>query len=214
MTTTLPDVLPSIGYAAPPRFHPAIWPITTHSDDEGRLCIGEVPLTNIADEFRTPCYVIDEADFRGRVRRYRAALPNTEVVYAGKSLLSIAVARWAREEGLGVDVCSAGELAAVLAAGVEKARIIMHGNAKSQDESRAAVRNGVGRIVLDSCSEITDLATRIQHNATDPEAHRGAQLVLRLRVAVHDDARFFYAAGQRDGQFTGRADVDAEPFFA
>jgi diaminopimelate decarboxylase len=158
MTTTLPDLLPSIGYAAPPRFHPAIWPITTHSDDEGRLCIGEVPLTDIADEFRTPCYVIDEADFRGRARRYRKALPNTEVVYAGKSLLSIAVARWAREEGLGVDVCSAGELAAVLAAGVEKARIIMHGNAKSQDELRAAVRNGVGRIVLDSRSEITDLA--------------------------------------------------------
>jgi diaminopimelate decarboxylase len=158
MTTTLPDVLPSIGYAAPPRFHPAIWPLTTHSDDEGRLCIGEVPLTDIADEFRTPTYVIDEADFRGRARRYRAALPHTEVVYAGKSLLSMAVARWTREEGLGVDVCSAGELATVLAGGVEKARIIMHGNAKSQDELRAAVRNGVGRIVLDSCSEITDLA--------------------------------------------------------
>ena len=74
MTTTLPDVLPSIGYAAPPRFHPAIWPMTTHSDDEGRLCIGEVPLTDIADEFRTPTYVIDEADFRSRARRYRTAL--------------------------------------------------------------------------------------------------------------------------------------------
>ncbi|MBV9722766.1 MAG: diaminopimelate decarboxylase, partial [Mycobacterium sp.] len=114
MTTTLPDVLPSIGYAAPPRFHPAIWPLTTHSDDEGRLCIGEVPLTEIADEFRTPTYVIDETDFRGRARRYRTALRdalNIEVIYAGKSLLTIAVARWLREEGLGVDVCSAGELA-------------------------------------------------------------------------------------------------------
>jgi diaminopimelate decarboxylase len=158
MTTTLPDVLPSIGYAAPPRFHPAIWPLTTHSDDEGRLCIGEVPLTDIADEFRTPTYVIDEADFRCRAHRYRTALRNTEVVYAGKSLLTIAVARWARDEGLGVDVCSAGELAIALAGGVAKARIIMHGNAKSQDELRAAVRFGIGRIVLDSCIEITDLA--------------------------------------------------------
>ena len=158
MTTTLPDILPSIGYAAPPRFHPAIWPLTTHSDDEGRLCIGEVPLTDIADEFRTPAYVIDEADFRSRARRYRTALRNTEVVYAGKSLLTIAVARWAREEGLGVDVCSAGELATALAGGVEKAHIVMHGNAKSHDELRTAVRNGVGRIVLDSCVEITDLA--------------------------------------------------------
>jgi diaminopimelate decarboxylase len=158
MTTTLPEVLPSIGYAAPPRFHPAIWPLTTHSDDEGRLCIGEVPLTEIADEFRTPTYVIDEADFRHRARHYHTALRDAEVVYAGKSLLTIAVARWLREEGLGVDVCSAGELAIALAGGVEKARIIMHGNAKSQDELRAAVRFGVGRIVLDSCTEITDLA--------------------------------------------------------
>jgi diaminopimelate decarboxylase len=158
MTTTLPDVLPSIGYAASPRFHPAIWPLTTHSDEEGRLCIGEVPLTEIADEFRTPTYVIDETDFRQRARRYRTALRDAEVVYAGKSLLTIAVARWLREEGLGVDVCSAGELATALAGGVEKARIIMHGNAKSHDELRAAVRFGVGRIVLDSCTEITDLA--------------------------------------------------------
>jgi diaminopimelate decarboxylase len=161
MTMTLTDVLPSIGYAAPPRFHPAIWPRTAHADEEGRLCIGEVPLAEIADEFRTPAYVIDEADFRYRARCYRARLRgarNTEVVYAGKSLLTIAVARWAREEGLGIDVCSAGELALALAGGVKPAHIVMHGNVKSHDELRAAVRVGVGRIVLDSCIEIADLA--------------------------------------------------------
>jgi diaminopimelate decarboxylase len=155
---TLPDILPSIGYAAPPRFHPAIWPLTSHSDDEGRLCVGDVPLTEVADEFRTPTYVIDEADFRARARRYRKALRHAEVVYAGKSLLTIAVARWAREEGLGIDVSSVGELTAAIMAGVQPAHIVMHGNAKSLDELRAAVRVGVGRIVLDSCSEIVDLA--------------------------------------------------------
>jgi diaminopimelate decarboxylase len=155
---TLPDILPSIGYAAPPRFHPAIWPLTSHSDDEGRLCVGDVPLTEVADEFRTPTYVIDEADFRARARRYRKALRHAEVVYAGKSLLTIAVARWAREEGLGIDVCSVGELTAAIMAGVQPTHIVMHGNAKSPDELRAAVRVGVGRIVLDSCSEIVDLA--------------------------------------------------------
>ncbi|MCV7399658.1 diaminopimelate decarboxylase [Mycobacterium fragae] len=152
------DVLPSLGYAAPPRFHPAVWPLTTHSDEEGRLCIGDVPLTDIADEFRTPTYVIDEADFRYRARRYRTALRDAEIVYAGKSLLTVAVARWAREEGLAVDVCSAGELAIALVAGVEPGRIVMHGNAKSHDELRAAVRVGVGRVVLDSCIEIAYLA--------------------------------------------------------
>lgn len=158
MTTTLVDVLPCIGYAAPPRFHPAVWPLSTHSDEEGRLCIGEVPLTDIADEFRTPTYVIDEADFRQRARRYRRALRDAEVVYAGKSLLTIAIARWAREEGLGVDVCSAGELATAVAGGVPPSRIVMHGNAKPIDELRAAVRVGVGRIVVDSCNEIAYLA--------------------------------------------------------
>ena len=158
---TLLDVLPSIGRAAPQRLDPAIWPVTAHSDEEGRLCVGAVPLTDIADEFHTPTYVIDETDFRRRARRYRKALRSAdgfEVVYAGKSLLTTAVARWAREEGLGIDVCSAGELATALAAGVDPARVVMHGNAKSPDELRDAVRVGVGRIVLDSCMEIAYLA--------------------------------------------------------
>jgi len=155
---TLLDILPSLGQAAPPRFDPAIWPITTHPDEEGRLCVGGVPLADIADEFHTPAYVIDENDFRHRARRYRKALRGIQVVYAGKSLLTTAVARWTREEGLGVDVCSSGELAVALAGGVDPARIVMHGNAKSPDELREAARAGVGRIVLDSCVEIAYLA--------------------------------------------------------
>ncbi|OMC56618.1 diaminopimelate decarboxylase [Mycobacterium sp. IS-836] len=155
---TLIDILPSLGQAAPVRFDPAIWPFTTRSDEEGRLCVGGVALTDIADEFHTPAYVIDETDFRHRARRYRKALRGVEVVYAGKSLLTTAVARWAREEGLGIDVCSGGELAVALGGGVDPARIVMHGNAKSPDELREAVRVGVGRIVLDSAMEIAYLA--------------------------------------------------------
>lgn len=155
---TLLEILPSIGQAAHRRFDSAIWPVTTHSDEEGRLCVGGVPLADIADEFHTPTYVVDETDFRRRARGYRKALRGVEVVYAGKSLLTTAVARWAREEGLGVDVCSSGELAVALAGGVDPARIVMHGNAKSPDELRDAVRAGVGRIVLDSFIEIAYLA--------------------------------------------------------
>jgi diaminopimelate decarboxylase len=155
---TLLDILPSLGQAAPRRFDSSIWPVTAHSDEEGRLCVGGVPLADIADEFGTPTYVFDEADFRHRARRYRRVLRGTDVVYAGKSLLTTAVARWAREEGLGVDVCSTGELAVALAGGVDPARVVAHGNAKSPDELREAVRVGVGRIVLDSCIEIAYLA--------------------------------------------------------
>ena len=128
---TLLEMLPSLRRAANPRIDRAIWPLTTSVDEVGRLCVGGVPLTEVADEFRTPTYVLDEADFRHRVRRYRSALPGVDVVYAGKSLLTVAVARWVAEEGLGLDVCSGGELATALAGGVDPARIIMHGNAKT-----------------------------------------------------------------------------------
>ena len=82
-----------------------------------------------------------------------AGAGDTEVVYAGKSLLTTAVARWAREEGLGIDVCSTGELATALSGGLDPARIVVHGNAKSPEELREAVRVGVGRVVVDSRSE-------------------------------------------------------------
>jgi diaminopimelate decarboxylase len=154
---TLLDMLPSIGKAAARRFDPAIWPMTTYSDDKGRLWLGDVPLTDIADEFGTP-YVVDENAFRHRARHYRKRLRDVAVVYAGKSLLSTAVARWAHEEGLGIDVCSPAELAVALAGGMNPARIVMHGNAKSPEELRNAVAVGVGRIVVDSDIEIAYLA--------------------------------------------------------
>src|SRR6476620_9419785 len=107
---TLLDYLPSLHNAAASRIDPAIWPLTTSVDDLGRLCVGDVPLTDIADEFRTPTYVLDESDFRRRLQSYRTALRDVEIRYAAKSLLTTDVARWVAE-GAGVDVSSAGELA-------------------------------------------------------------------------------------------------------
>jgi diaminopimelate decarboxylase len=141
---TLLDILPSLRKAAPGRFDHAIWPASATADDQGRR--------------RTPAYVIDEADFRRRARRCRKALRGVEVLYAGTSPLTTSVARWAHEEGLGVDVRSAGELAAALTGGVKPSRIVMHGSANSPDELRGAVGVGVGRIVVDSFIEIAYLA--------------------------------------------------------
>jgi diaminopimelate decarboxylase len=78
-------ILPSLRHAVPPGIDRAIWPLTSHVDALGRLCVGGVPLTEVADEFSTPTYVIDEADFRRRIRRYRAALPEVRLVHAGKA---------------------------------------------------------------------------------------------------------------------------------
>jgi len=158
---TLLDFIPSLQHAAPSRIDPAVWPITARVDECGRLCVGGVPLPDVADEFGTPAYVIDENDFRRRARRYRTVLRDAEIVYAGKPLLTTAVARWVREEGLGLGVCSSGELATALVGGVDPARIIMHGNVKTPGELREAAAVGVGRIVVDSSTEIALLACEV-----------------------------------------------------
>jgi diaminopimelate decarboxylase len=201
---TLLDIVPSANCAAHPRIDPAIWPMTTKVDAEGRLCVGDVPLTAIADEFHTPAYVIDENDFRHRARRYRTALgdrrsgcdtdayPAAEIVYAGKSLLTTAVARWVSEEGLGLYVCSGGELATALAVRVDPARIIMHGNAKSPDELREAAAAGVGRIVVDSGIEITFLAAH---------ACRPQQVLLRVIPEIEFQGQPAVPAGVADQKF-------------
>jgi diaminopimelate decarboxylase len=172
---TLLDHVPSLRRAATPRIDARVWPLTAAVDDLGRLCVGDVPLPEIADEFRTPAYVLDEADFRTRVRTYRAALPGVAIVYAAEALLCTGVARWATEEGAGLDVSSAGELATALAAGVDPARIVMHGNAKPLDELRDAAVLGVGRIVVDSLMDIAYLSC---------EAHKPQRVLVRVTPDV------------------------------
>ena len=155
---TLFEILPSLRQAVTPRIDRAIWPLTTRVDELGRLCVGEVALTEVADEFGTPTYVIDEADFRHRVRRYRATLLEARLVYAGRALLTTAVARWVAEEGGGLGVCSRGELATALIAGVDPNQIVVHGMATTPGELCNAANAGVGRIVVDSPTEVAYLA--------------------------------------------------------
>ena len=159
---TLFEILPSLRRAATPRIDRAIWPLTTQVDELGRLCVGEMALTEVADEFGTPTYVIDEADFRHRIRRYRAALPEARFVYAGKALLTTAIAQWVAEEGSGLGVCSHGELATALIAGVDPNQIVVHGMATTPGELRKAANAGVGRIVVDSPTEVAFLAAGVR----------------------------------------------------
>jgi diaminopimelate decarboxylase len=122
------------------------------------ILVGGVGLSQLAARFATPLYVLDEAEVRERCRAYRRALPEAEVHYAAKAFLCGAVAEWIEQEGLGLDVCSGGELELAVTCGFPAERIILHGNAKSPEELAAAVRLGVGRIVVDSFPEIARLA--------------------------------------------------------
>ncbi|WP_227999125.1 diaminopimelate decarboxylase [Nocardia australiensis] len=155
---TLLEIFPSLRSGIPSRLDSAVWPRDTHYDGDGRITLGGVALADIADQYGTATYVLDENEVRARCRAYRKAFPEAEIIYAGKALLVRAVAEWVTQEGLSVDVCSAGELTIALAAGVDPARIILHGNGKSYDELNAALHCGVGRIVVDSLTEITLLS--------------------------------------------------------
>ncbi|WP_328793066.1 MULTISPECIES: diaminopimelate decarboxylase [unclassified Streptomyces] len=141
----------------------SIWPASTTPLPHGGLAVGGVPLTEIADRFDTPAYVLDEGEVRGRCRTYRDAFPDADVLYAAKAFLSRAMVRWVQEEGLGLDVCSAGELELAVTSGFPPERIVLHGNAKSPRDLEAALRLGVGRIVIDSPSEIARIAAADGH---------------------------------------------------
>jgi diaminopimelate decarboxylase len=159
---TLVELLPSPRQEVAPHLDRAIWPLSSDVDELGRLCVGGVAATELAAEFGTPTYVVDEEDFRARIRRYRAALPGVEVIYAGRALLSAAVAGWAAAEGAGVEVCSGGELATALTGEVPPSKIILNGNAKTAGELDDAVAAGVGRVVIDTPNEIALLAGRVR----------------------------------------------------
>ncbi|MEU6448546.1 diaminopimelate decarboxylase [Streptomyces sp. NPDC046979] len=145
----------------------SVWPASTTDPAHGDLSVGGVPLTRIADRFGTPVYVLDEAEVRERCRTYRHAFPDAEIHYAAKAFLCRAMAHWMDEEGLGLDVCSAGELELAVTTGFPPERIVLHGNAKSPRDLDAALRLGVGRIVIDSPSEIARLAA-----AVGPDGHQ------------------------------------------
>ncbi|WP_327381710.1 MULTISPECIES: diaminopimelate decarboxylase [unclassified Streptomyces] len=139
----------------------SVWPSSATPLPHGGLAVGGVPLSEIADRFDTPTYVLDEGEVRGRCRTYRDAFPDADVLYAAKAFLSRAMIRWVQEEGLDLDVCSAGELELAVTAGFPPERIVLHGNAKSPQDLAAALRLGVGRIVIDSPSEIARIAAAV-----------------------------------------------------
>ena len=94
-----------------------LWPRTARLEADGDVSIGGMRLSALAAQYGTPAYVLDEADVRARCRTYADALPGAEIAYAGKAFLCRAIAEWIADEGLSLDVCSAGELAVARSAG-------------------------------------------------------------------------------------------------
>ncbi|WP_030392801.1 MULTISPECIES: diaminopimelate decarboxylase [Kitasatospora] len=206
------DVLPEGHYQAPPAdlnaLDPKVWSETVARGADGVVTVGGLDVNRVAAEFGTPAYVMDEADFRSRARAWRDAFgTDADVYYAGKAFLSKAVVRWLHEEGLNLDVCSSGELAVALAAGMPPERIALHGNNKSVDELENAVKTGVGHIVVDSYEEIERLAAVAGRQGVRQP------VLIRVTVGVEAHTHEFIATAHEDQKFglslTGGAAAEA-----
>ncbi|MEV6524632.1 diaminopimelate decarboxylase [Longispora sp. NPDC051575] len=155
---TLTDILPSLRSSLPSHPHPEIWPVSTTAGVRGEVAVGGVSLTDLADRYGTPAYVLDETDVRHRCAAYDRAFGAGNVVYAAKALTCRALLRWIASEGLGLAVYSAGQLAAARSVDFPAERVVLHGDAKTTADLDAALDYGVGRIVIESPSEIARIA--------------------------------------------------------
>jgi diaminopimelate decarboxylase len=192
-------VLPADHPPVPPAdlnaLHAAVWPRGAARRD-GVLTLGGADVRDLAARFGTPVLVVDEEDVRGRAREYLEAFgPDGGVFYAAKAFCSRAVLRWVHSEGLGVDVCSGGELEVALSAGVDPAMITLHGNNKLPSEIERAVAAGVGHVVVDSQEEIARLAFYAA------QAGVQARVLVRVTTGVEAHTHEFMATAHDDQKF-------------
>jgi diaminopimelate decarboxylase len=181
---------------------PQLWARTVRRGPAGALEVGGVGVRELAAEFGTPAYVVDEADFRSRAVAFRdafrdafAGLSGADVYYAGKAFLCTEIARWIAADGLRLDTCSGGELAVALRAGVPPEHLGLHGNNKSAAELERAVSAGIGRIVIDSLPEIDRVAD------TAGRAGVRAPVLLRVTVGVEAHTHEYIATAHEDQKF-------------
>ena len=175
---------------------PNVWPHNLIRGDDGTVRVAGVTVTDLAAQFGTPLFVIDEDDFRGRCREMAQAFGGGENVhYAAKAFLCSEIARWVQQEGLSMDVASGGELAVALHAGFPAERIALHGNNKSVDELTAAVKAGVGHVVLDSMTEIERLDT------VAAAAGVVQDVLIRVTVGVEAHTHEFISTAHEDQKF-------------
>ena len=191
------------------------WSRTAARDDRGVVTVGGVAVDALAGAHGTPLLVVDGDDLRARCRAFVAAFGPDAVVYASKAWCTTAVLQVVAEEGLLVDVASGGELATALAAGVDPARLVLHGNAKSAAELDRALEVGVGRIVVDAMEELELLDGLARARGVR------APVLLRITPGIdahthayvrtgHDDAKFGFtlSLGLADAALARALDLD------
>lgn len=178
-------------------------------NERGHLQLGGCDTVELVRRFGSPLYVLDEGLIRENCARYRDTLaqcyPNARVAFAGKSFMTSAMCRLVEEEDLSLDTVSGGEIYTALQTGFPADRIIFHGNNKSPAEIDLALRAGVGRLVVDSFSELA-LLSQIA-------SARGlvANIYLRVNPGVAPDTHAYIQTGQEDSKFGFGIDTQVLP---
>ncbi|HEY8732648.1 MAG TPA: diaminopimelate decarboxylase [Candidatus Limnocylindria bacterium] len=177
---------------------PAIWPLGTTVDRRGQLRVGGVDLSALADRLGTPLYVYEAATIRDAYRRYGAAfkaMRPVRISYAIKACALRGVGSILAAAGADASAASLGELLAAKRAGFPPARTQLHGNAKTDEELRAALRLGVGRIVIDGADEIDRLARLVARRV------RPQPVWLRVSPGIGADTHPHLRTGVLDSKF-------------
>ncbi len=176
-----------------------LFPLTAEVNSQGHLVIGGCDILELVAEFGTPLYVFDEFSLRSKCAEFKSEFskqyPNTKVIYAGKAFLNNSLARLLSEEGLGLDVVSAGELHIAQTAGFPLDRVYQHGNNKSAEELKLALEWRVGRIVVDNLSELKMLDEIAGAQGLKPD------ILLRLSPGVDPHTHKYIATGVIDSKF-------------
>ena len=168
-------------------------------ENGGVLAIAGCSGEKLVKEFGSPLFVIDQADFFLRAKSWRQVLDTSfgggQLYYAAKSFICVEVAKWLKELKLGLDVCSAGELAVALAADFPASDIEFHGNNKSEGEITTAIKAGVGTIVIDSFDELTRVAEIAK------SLKKTQKVYLRLTPGVDAHTHEFISTAHEDVKF-------------
>jgi len=177
----------------------SIFPETAEVNAEGHLVIGGCDTVALAKQFGTPLYIYDEAGLREKCREFLRAFsvryPQTRVIFASKAFLNRAVAGIIKEEGLGLDVVSGGELSTALAANFPAAQIYFHGNNKTRDEIELALKWRIGRFVVDNQYELEMLNELAGRRAIKQE------ILLRVTPGVDAHTHAYTTTGIVDSKF-------------
>jgi len=167
---------------------------------EGHLTAGGIDTVELAKEYGTPLYVMDEDMIRKNLRRFHESMQKYYggrglVHYASKAFSCLEMCRIVASEGDGLDAVSIGELYTALKAGFPMEKVGFHGNNKTDEELAFAVENGVGHIIVDNISELHRLEKiAAEHNAVP-------HIMFRIKPGIDAHTHQFIMTGQIDSKF-------------